>query len=78
MLEKTQQLDRLVWHSANTGKLLSSGSPGKVGEVKVGTCSSKTQNGTAKLGGGGVDYKYTQSRRQQEGTAVALALQGFI
>ena len=59
MLEKSQQSDRLVRHRANTGRLLSSRNPGKVGEVEIGTiggagtCSRMAQNGAAKIEGWG-------------------------
>ena len=66
MLEKSQQLDRLVQHGANTGRFLSSGNPGKVGEVEIGTIGGtgtrcrKAQNGAAKTEGWGGTEAHTQ------------------
>lgn len=68
MLEKSQQLDGLVQHGANTGRLLSSGNPGKVGEVEIqtigeaGTCSRKAQNGAAKT----ERWDWIQAHTEQE------------
>lgn len=68
MLEKSQQLDGLVRHGASTGRLLSSGNPGKVGEVEIqtigeaGTCSRKAQNGAAKTEG----WDWIQAHTEQE------------
>lgn len=86
-LEQSQQLDRLVQHGTNTGRLLSSGNPGRVGEVEIGTlggagtCSRKAQNGAAKIEGWGGKTRRThragggeEERGQQEPCPCELSL----
>lgn len=72
MLEKSQQLDGLVQHGANAGRLLSCGNPGKAGEVEMGTiggagtCCRKAQDGAAKIEGWGGAHR-AGGKEQEKG-----------
>lgn len=78
MLEKSQQLDGLVRHGANMGRLRSSGNPEKVGEVEIGTiggagtCSRKAQNGPAKIERWGGNTRAQQETEEGKGEQKTL------